>query len=333
MTVRTAKDFRRGFTLVELLVVIAIIGVLVSLLLPAVQSARESARRSQCSNNLKQMGLAAQNFMSASDDELPMGYAGKLRTGINFNKLGLFTELLGFMEQQQAYDLIDFEYANSPVPWDDPARDAVVSAFICPSWYDEKLITSSKPGFEYELGAVVTYTGNGGAVTATTDVDDPRQVIRGTYPTNGAFFVTENPAGSFGKIEGERRRGQEIEDGQSNTFLIGEFVHRDCRNFTDCDPAPGTVRPWYLAGFQSHEVQLPSIYHMKQLENQPNASLTRGSPDLIPFNQVPLGSFHPGITLFVFIDGSVHTIADDIDFDVYQSFATVAGGEVVSLAN
>lgn len=332
MTTNAKSKPRHGFTLVELLVVIAIIGVLVSLLLPAVQAAREAARRIQCSNNLKQMGLAAQNFMSNNDDQLPMGYAGKLRQGVNFNKLGVFTELLAFMEQQQAYDIIDFDYANAPLPWDDPARDAVVTAYICPSWPDEKVITSSRPGFDYELGAIVTYAGNGGAVTANTDLNDPRQVIRQTYPVNGAFFVAENPANGNGVISGERRSGREITDGQSNTLLIGEFVHRDCRSFADCDPAPGTVRPWYLAGFQSNERGVPSIYHVKQLENQPNARVTRGDPDFVPFNQVPLGSFHPGTTQFVFIDGSVHTISDGIDFILYQSLATVAGGEVVSFS-
>ena len=324
---------KRGFTLVELLVVIAIIGVLVSLLLPAVQSAREAARRVQCSNNLKQMGLGAQNYMSTNSDQLPMGYGGKLSPSINFNKKGVFSELLSYMEQQQVFDQIDFEYALNPTPWNDPTRDAIVSAYVCPSWPDESVILSSRPGYEYELGAIVTYSGNGGAVTAGINVDDPSQVIRGNYPVNGVFFVTENPATGSGKIQGKRRSGREITDGQSNTFLIGEYVHRDCRNFSDCDDPPGNVRPWYLAGFQSLETSTPSIYHMKQLEWLPNARVSRSSPDFVGFNQLPMGSFHAGITQFVFVDGSVHTIADDIDRDIYQSMATVAGGEIVSFAD
>ena len=328
----------RGFTLVELLVVIAIIGVLVSLLLPAVQAAREAARRMQCANNLKQMGLGCQNHMSSNSDKLPLGYAGKQKpkTGtanINFNKRGVFSELLPFMEQQQVYDQIDFPYANYSLPWDDPIRDVIVSIFICPSWPDDRLVIDSRPGYEYELGAVATYTGNGGAVTQVIDPNDPSQVIRGTYPVNGAFLVEEVGTPGSGIIVGRHRNGREITDGQSNTFLIGEYVHRNCSSFADCDPGPGNVRPWYLAGYQSVETQTPSIYHVKQLENQPNARLTRSHPDWIPFNQLPLGSFHPGITQFAFIDGSVQVVNDDIDFDVYQALATVAGNEPVSFSD
>ena len=332
---RTLSDRApRGFTLVELLVVIAIIGVLVSLLLPAVQAAREAARRMQCANNLKQMGLGSQNYMSSNSDKLPMGYAGKLKDGVNFNKRGVFSELLPYMEQQQVYDQIDFEYENFNIPWDDPIKDAVVNIFICPSWPDDRLVVTSDPGFDYERGAIVTYTGNGGAVTNNVDPDDTSQVIRGTYPVNGAFFVVEveGPTRN-GKIIGRRREGREITDGQSNTFLIGEFVHRNCSSFANCDPGPGNVRPWYLAGFQTAETSLPSIYHVKQLENQPNARVSRSHPDWVPFNQLPLGSFHPGITQFAFIDGSVHTVNDDIEFDIYQSLATVAGNEPVSFTD
>lgn len=317
---------RRGFTLVELLVVIAIIGVLVSLLLPAVQSAREAARRMQCANNLKQMGLGCQNYMSTNRDKLPLGYEGKISPSINFNKRGVFSELLPFMEQQQVYDRIDFAYENFNLPWDDPIKDAVVGIFICPSWPDDQLVTTSRPGFDYEKGAIATYAGNGGAVSPTVDLDDPDQVLDGTYPLNGAFVLEKRN----NEIKGRHREGREITDGQSNTFLIGEYVHRDCRSFANCDDGPGNVRPWYLAGFQSSASFTPSIYHVKQLEFSPNARLSRQA-DGIPFNQLPLGSFHPGITQFAFIDGSVHTISDEIDIVLYQSIATVNASEPVSL--
>lgn len=331
------KSARSGFTLVELLVVIAIIGVLVSLLLPAVQAAREAARRMQCANNLKQMGLGCQNYMSSNGDKLPIGYEGKKTlpsnpsANVNFNKRGLFSDLLSFIEQQQVFDQIDFDYELSATPWDDPMRDTVVTTFVCPSWPDDRVIVDARPGFDYEKGAITTYAGNGGAVSPFVDPDDPTQVADGTYPLNGAFVVEVIGEGSNRVVEGKHRFGREISDGQSNTFLIGEYVHRDCRTFADCDPAPGNVRPWYLAGFQGRFNDLPFIYHVKQLENPPNARLARA--DVLTFNQLPLGSFHPGVTQFGFIDGSVQVVNDDIDLDVYQSIATVNGGEPVSLSN
>ncbi len=104
---RTRRRQDEGFTLVELLVVIAIIGVLVSLLLPAVNSAREAARRVQCMNNLRQMGLAVNNYISAKKT-LPMGYGRTLQhesDNVNFVKRGLFTEMLPFLEETAVYTI------------------------------------------------------------------------------------------------------------------------------------------------------------------------------------------------------------------------------------
>jgi Protein of unknown function (DUF1559) len=86
------------------------------------------------------------------------------------------------------------------------------------------------------------------------------------------------------------------------------------------DP-PGNVRPWYLAGYQD------APYSFKILENPPNICVTRND---IQFNYLPMGSFHPGVTLFVKVDGSVQTIADNIDLKLYKSLATVRGGEVIA---
>ncbi len=302
-----------GFTLVELLVVIAIIGILVGLLLPAVQSAREAARRAQCANNLKQMGLGAQNYMSANADRLPPGY---LREGGTFPKVGVFTSLLPYIEQQQVYDQIQFQVTSSSAAFDDPVRDIVIPSYICPSWQDEKVIRGSTPS---RNGALATYAGIGGAITS-----DDVVLVGGEYPNNGAFALKEE---SPTRIVGHQRSGREITDGQSQTLLIGEFVHRDCGLVGDCDNPPGNVRPWYLSGFQEGIGKIPLVYGFKELEYGPNSQgLTRAAQG---WNRMPMSSYHPGITQFVYVDGSVRSIADEIDLSVYQGFATVNGGEVV----
>jgi hypothetical protein len=310
------------------LVVIAIIGILVALLLPAVQAAREAARRSQCTNNLKQMGIAAQNH-AATKKALPVGFGRTLlhvKNGGSFVKEGLFSELLPFMEEQATYDKVDFEYyLKSPKPlyYEDSVRDIVVEPYVCPEWPDPKVTGTALPNYEYQLGAVCTYTGVGGAVRNAGEKMIPSPSF-GAIPNNGAFTVKQEVLSTFSRpLVGVPRKLSQISDGQSNSFLIGEFVHRNCEFGSLIEEAPGNVRPWYVAGYTD------APYSFKVLEDPPNSCVSRLAAG-VHFNYLPLGSFHPGITQFAFIDGSVHIIADDIELEVYKDLATVNGGEVVN---
>ncbi|HEX6963866.1 MAG TPA: DUF1559 domain-containing protein, partial [Lacipirellula sp.] len=127
------------------------------------------------------------------------------------------------------------------------------------------------------------------------------------------------------KPVGHTRQLKEITDGLSNTVMIGEFVHRDCCFGEFKEDAPGNVRPWYLAGYND------GPYAMKVLEHAPNICVARNPANcitgVVQFNHLPMGSFHPGITQFVNVDGSVRGIPDDIDINVYKALATVDGGE------
>ena len=331
-----------GFTLVELLVVIAIIGVLVALLLPAVQAAREAARRAQCSNNLKQMGLAAQNY-AAAHGTLPAGYdrtPEEVKTNVNFSKRGFLTSLLQYIEGENVYKQLVFDFtAKGRQVYDDPAKDVVVDSFICPSWQDGKVTTSAPTGYEYQMGALSTYSGIAGAIRNRGEKLATSSHGFGSIPDNGALMMLGIPSGSssmFGAKEifvGYARSLKEITDGQSNSLLAGEFVHRECCFGSLIEDAPGNARPWYLAGY------LDGPYSMKVAETPPNACVVRnpdpskcaGASGATPFNHLPMGSFHPGVTQFVFIDGSVHNITDNIELEVYKDLATVNGDEVVSL--
>jgi len=127
-----------GFTLVELLVVIAIIGILIALLLPAVQAAREAARRMQCSNNFKQAGLALHNYHS-SVTSFPPGCLYTISAYPVSYEWSWGAYILPYLEQQALYDIFDFETPNGggalhyALPWNTPVGTTMVSAFLCPS--------------------------------------------------------------------------------------------------------------------------------------------------------------------------------------------------------
>lgn len=210
MIAHRVKRTRPGFTLVELLVVIAIIGVLVALLLPAVQAAREAARRTQCSNNLKQISIAVHNYHDTCGS-LPPGQPNTISGS------SAFAAILPFMEQGNLYDQYDFTK-----PHTDPANEAVVAqrikAFICPSCVFARQV----PDLECESNrAPGTYAFNAGSGSTGF----------GSI-TNGAINNAESGMTSLASIT----------DGTSNTFLSGES-HWAFKDYTfTSGPCSGRIR-------------------------------------------------------------------------------------------
>ena len=291
---------RSGFTLVELLVVIAIIAMLVTLLLPAVQSAREAARRTQCINNLKQMGLACHNYASARGDVMPPGNPG--------NSLqGLFSYMLPYLEEQALFDTLDLDGVAHHIANEvrNPARYTPIPAYGCTS-YGETVFRSTELA-DYQKGAVTTYQGVGGAFT---EFQEPVVTSSqyGDLPHNGMFGW---------EIQ---RKLRQVEDGLSKSLMIGEFVHRD-ENESNFSLPPGNTRSWILGangGIGS--------YVAKVVVLPPNIRIDRVA-DGVPFNHLPFGSSHDGVTNFVLGDGSVKSFADAVDFRLFQAMATVNGTE------
>jgi prepilin-type N-terminal cleavage/methylation domain-containing protein len=301
------QEHKRGFTLVELLVVIAIIAILVAVLLPAINSARSAARRVQCQNNLRQMGIALQNYISQTDGELPPGCPG--------NSLhGLFSYLLPFLEESIAYDEFDLQATDhqSASERRNPWRFYAVPTYVCPSYGFETIIRDRNRA-DYQQGALTTYQGVGGAIVTGRHYNSEKSRERtrsqyGTMPHNGTF------GWAFA------RKIHEISDGESKTLAIGEFVHRDYIRGFYVEP-PGNVRPWIL-GANSNR----GTYAFKVAELGPNTRIDRVA-DGVPFNHLPMGSHHLGLTHFLVVGGAVMPIADEIGFDVYQAMATVDGRE------
>jgi len=291
-----ARGRVHGFTLVELLVVIAIIGILIALLLPALQVARESARRLQCTNNLKQLGLAMHSYMNTNKGYFPPGSPGPL-------KHGLFSILLPHLDRQSMFDLIDLD-ANSH---DDPNRFTIVPEYICPSYPFDSRVPLGQ-GFDYQQGALTTYQGSGGAVR------------RGRVKYTDSEFGRMPHNGMFGW--GFARNLNRIKDGVTQSFAVGEFVQRDLKGGSYVD-YPGNVRPWILGANGT-----TGSYAFKILEFTPNTELDRIA-DGVPFNHLPMGSFHKSGVNFLLGDGSVQFVEETIDLETYQRLATVDGNEVV----
>ncbi len=319
-----------AFTLVELLVVIAIIGVLVALLLPAVQAAREAARRIQCQNNLKQIGLALQNYHD-TNGRLPAGeFWAPLRDDaggwIYWSHWSCNMKLLPFMEGGNLYEMADFDkpalQGSNPALMQDAIREPV-PMFLCPSnsnpeniWENEQ---TSLPIAEAD------YAVNVGDYFCGGEGMDPTVRVRGipypTYPTCGNAFFNDGYAegnyplrGVIGRF-GWAAKFREVTDGLSNTVAMGE-----CVGIWSLSQNLGTqswATPSYPINFDN-EIYLLGEEEWGSLSGEPKW-----------FSGNVFRSLHPGGAQFVMCDGSVHYISENIDHDTYMGLCSRAGEEIL----
>jgi prepilin-type N-terminal cleavage/methylation domain-containing protein len=211
---------RDGFTLVELLVVIAIIGTLVGLLLPAVQVAREAARRSSCSNNLKQMALAVHSYDTARKQFPPSASNPYMQTATNsaanWDRIGFIQPILPFMEEQSLYDRVVAYATAGGRPWDTATKNSIVcpytaqpKTFLCPSEMNQKQPKATGP-----KGLTSYHCNRGDIATTWQNIHDANAGTPITVEWRGPFG--DGAAGSCGLSK--------ITDGSSKTIMLGEMA-------------------------------------------------------------------------------------------------------------
>ena len=329
---------RTAFTLVELLVVIAIIGILVALLLPAVQAAREAARCAQCTNNLKQIGIALLNYESAKktfpagrhgcDLHLASpGFCGCSNEAVKEDGASAFVELLPFMEYSNLYDLVhydkggiwSYEPAYSGFFSDaDPSRKQLVTTripmFVCPSSTGSPTCDSCGVGYndpEDKVSATSSYATVIGHLNTYSPAFFPGVSASNHRCMNTGLFVYKL-----------KRKIKQITDGTSKTIAVGEVKGEDTSD-----------------GFN---LWSQAFHGGSMMRNTVNALNTPpGTPAAKPYSECrygpcwngAFGSNHAGGGLFCFADGHVTFFSDNIDKTAYDAAATYAQNEAVSDAN
>ena len=319
---------RRAFTLVELLVVIAIIGILVALLLPAVQTAREAARRLQCSNGVKQAAIALHNFHVANGS-FPFGQTEKMNDyGPPPNNLNSWAlQILPYLEQPALYDALTAQLGTGGESWWTPGRWLPIPSLWCPSDpASPKVVTagwSESPGGTPQLSQ--GFSGNVVACAGST-VFNPAADPTGEH-RDGIFYV------------GSQTRVDDIRDGASNTLLVGELI-------VIPDIMLGIQVAGGNSGGQMHDnrgrywcshqgaVLFSTLYppntpvadrHLYLIDTPPQAPGVIDTANL----HLSLRSYHPGGVNVAMADGSGRFVSNFVDAAVFLGLGTCSGGEVI----
>jgi prepilin-type N-terminal cleavage/methylation domain-containing protein len=294
---------KNGFTLVELVVVTSVITVMVGLLLPAVQQAREAARRTTCRNNLKQIGLALADYENVSR-VLPPSCTGDIADGVwypnatSYHLQSMFTMLLPFLEQKDLEHQVNYN-VGALAAQNEPAASQIVAAYRCPS-----------------------YSGPAYSQSPLYDVVSTQLAIR-NYVAMGATSIGNLWHGADGVFySSSSTRTTDIKDGTSTTIFVAETREPNYAVWIDGTTAAMASHPY--------NEDAPPDYAFPQLalNYAPYFYSVIAGGNLVDCEYGP-SSMHPVGILHLFGDGSVRVITPEINVSVYDALVTIAGGELV----
>jgi prepilin-type N-terminal cleavage/methylation domain-containing protein/prepilin-type processing-associated H-X9-DG protein len=309
---------RSGFTLIELLVVIAIIAVLIGLLVPAVQNVREAANRISCTNNLKQLALAAHTHHDVKG-KFPTGVhiVDQLADGRYANGTAWQVELLPYLDQENLQRKWDYtDQPNNVAGGRNAVTAQVIKFLLCPSdpLPDPVFHVVSLPYYQWAEGfyGLGSYGGNGGK----------RSYPKSQATRDGMFF------------QDSKIRLADVSDGPSNTLLFGERSHGDPESdrITVYFPYPLARAGAWAEAFAIYGGGLPN--HMLSTPVRINYQVPpSGGNDQVRVDDrfCAFGSGHPGGANFAFVDGSVRFLSEQTNLETLQELSTRAGGEVVDV--
>jgi prepilin-type N-terminal cleavage/methylation domain-containing protein/prepilin-type processing-associated H-X9-DG protein len=310
----------RGFTLVELLVVITIIGILIALLLPAVQAAREAARRMQCGNNLKQIALAMHGYHEVNNS-LPYACGEPGHPIALVTHGGVWTTMiLPYIEMQGLYGQIDFNKHVAELPVE--IVTTVISTYACPSDTLPSVILSDRwgdPNYKHNppVAMGLWYPVSMGPTHpdycnfCSNKIPGPNNWCCqgwGFGSSPGGGYPIGSHAGMFGRYKTCVSFNQ-VKDGLSNTILAGESLPRECVFFSA-----------FATNFNLAPTNIPI-----------NLPFVPGDPLATYYLNCGFKSRHPGGAGFAMADGSVTFLSDTIDFKLYNNLGTRDGGEAVQV--